>query len=76
MNRARRSRLDRVLDSLTTLNEELAEIGEEEREAFDSMPDGVRDSEQGQRAEAIADAIDGAVEEITLAIDAVWEADG
>lgn len=76
MNRARHRRLERILESLTGTADELAEIGDEEREAFESMPNGVQQSEQGCRAEAIADAIDGAVAEISQAVDSVRDAHG
>lgn len=76
MNTKRRARLDKILNDLTTATDLLADLGAEERDAFENMPEGIQDSEQGRRAEAIADAIDEAVEEISLTLDSVLDACG
>ena len=39
---------------------QLEEIAGEEREAVDNLPDGLRESERGERMEEIADSLGGA----------------
>lgn len=71
MNKARRARITKVMEALKDIEERLidlrAEVDEldgEEREALENMPEGLRASERGQRAEECADAVTSLLEEI------------
>ena len=59
MNKERRKRLDDVISALEDLQAEIASIAEEEREAYDNMPDSLRDSERGEQMSENADDLDG-----------------
>lgn len=49
MNKQRRNRLQKVIDQLEELKEEVLAICEEEQEAYDNMPEGLQDAERGQQ---------------------------
>lgn len=49
MNKERRNRLQKVIDQLEELKEEVASICEEEQEAYDNMPDSLQDGDRGQQ---------------------------
>ena len=49
MNKQRRNRLQKVIDQLEKLNEELHDICSEEEEAYDNMPEGLQEAERGQQ---------------------------
>jgi hypothetical protein len=74
MNKARR----KVLDQLTTEFEDLIArtqaVLDEEQEAFDSMPESLRESERGQSSESAVSALESAVESLGNARDSVNEA--
>lgn len=77
MNKERRKAIAAIIDRLEELDtlrasilEDLQEIEGEERESFDNMPEGLQESERGQR---ISDAADK-LEEATGALDG-WDVD-
>ena len=49
MNKQRRNRLQKVIDQLEELKQEVSSICEEEQEAYDNMPEGLQDAERGQQ---------------------------
>lgn len=51
MNRDRRKRLGKLLDKLIDLKTELAEICDEEQEAYDCMPESLQESEKGMKVD-------------------------
>lgn len=57
MNNERRKKIEQALDLLR-------EAAEEEREAFENLPDSLRDGERGQKMEEAADALDEAVSSV------------
>ena len=60
MNKARRDRLTDITERLAAIYHELDEIADEERAAFDALPEGLQQSEKGQQMEAAADEIENA----------------
>lgn len=67
MNKARRKRIREALDLLQQACEIIAEVGEEEENAFDSMPESIQESERGEKMQEYIDTIDeavGAVDEV------------
>ena len=48
MNKQRRNRLQKVIDKLEELSEELHDICSEEEDAYDNMPEGLQEAERGQ----------------------------
>lgn len=49
MNKERRNRLQKVIDQLEELKEEVSSICEEEQEAYDNMPESLQDGERGSK---------------------------
>lgn len=49
MNKQRRNRLQKVIDQLGELKEEVSSICEEEQEAYDNMPESLKDGERGSQ---------------------------
>jgi hypothetical protein len=55
MNKERRNRINKVIEQLETLKDEISDISMEESEAYDNLPEGIQDSDRG---EAMQEAID------------------
>ena len=49
MNKQRRNRLQKVIDKLEELKQEVSFICEEEQEAYDNMPESLQDGERGSQ---------------------------
>ena len=60
MNDARRKVLTKALALISEGKSLVEEIMNDEREAFDNMPEGLQQGERGQAAEAAADALEEA----------------
>ena len=58
MNKERRKRLDYVIDKLEELQQEVAAIGEEEREAYDNLPDNLNNTDMANQMSENADDLD------------------
>ncbi len=74
MNKARRKVLDEIVSTLEHELERLTTLRDDEVEAFDARPEAFRDSDAGQEAEAVADAVENAVEQLTDCISSIHEA--
>lgn len=55
MNKQRRSTLRAINDRLSTIKDEIEAVMDEEQDAYDNLPDGLRD---GMRGEMMADNVD------------------
>lgn len=49
MNNQGRNRLQKVIDQLEELKQEVSSICEEEQEAYDNMPESLQDGERGSQ---------------------------
>lgn len=58
------------MERLTKARDELEALKEEERAAFDNLPEGLQQSERGQRMEEIGDYLDEAIGAIDQCLDA------
>lgn len=67
MNNERRKRISEVIEKLHDLKADIFMLQDEEQEAFDNMPDNIRDSDKGQLMEA-------AIDDLTTSGDAIDEA--
>lgn len=76
MNNDRRKRIGAVLGELQVQLEALQGLAEEEREAYDNMPEGLQQSERGEASSAAADALGSAVSDLESAIASLEEAGG
>lgn len=58
MNKARRKRLEDIIDKLDDIKSEIESIREEEQEAYDNIPDNLNDSEMATTMEENIDNLD------------------
>ena len=64
MNKVRRQSIKEAIDLIQQANEILAEVGDEEEEAFDNMPESLQEGERGEQMQEYIDMIDEANEAI------------
>lgn len=74
MNKARRKQLADIIESLAPFTAQIEDIGAEEQEAFDAMPEGLQQSARGEASEAAVCAIESAVGALQEAVDFLSEA--
>lgn len=76
MNKERRKRLSEIVDvlqsSLTGIEQELSD----EQDCFDNLPEGIADSERGEKFEENIDNLEDAVSSIEDAIESIGNAIG
>lgn len=80
MNKERRKALEKAIDVLTAAQEKLDYakeiidgVKDEEEEALDALPDGIRDGERGEAMQDNIDSLDEVASEIEIASDSVSE---
>lgn len=61
MNEQRRKAIAAILNELSDLRGRTEELQNEEREAFDNMPEGLQQSERGEKADNAASLLDDAL---------------
>ena len=64
MNKQRRKELEKALNLLADARQIIEGIRDEEQEAYDNLPDGIRDSERGEQMDEYVCTLDEAVSEI------------
>lgn len=76
MNNTRRKEISKLLEEIEQSTRLLRELGEEEQRGFDNLPEGIQESENGQKMEEtveeinrICDEFDGLREEFSDATD-------
>lgn len=57
MNKQRRKALNELTEKIRELMEELETLQDEEQECYDNMPEGIHDSEYGERASEAIDSL-------------------
>lgn len=57
MNDDRRKRIDEAMEHISAAREILDTVIAEEQEAFDNLPEGLQNSERGQKMEETADSL-------------------
>lgn len=60
MNKARRKRIQEVIDKIEKIKDEIYDIQLEEEIAFDNMPEGLQSSERGEISEEAIEFLDSA----------------
>ena len=76
MNKARRKSIIASLYLLQYACQIIAEVGDEEEEAFDNLPESIQESERGEKMQEYIDTIDeaiGAVEEVKDKLETILE---
>ena len=64
MNNKRRKALERIVNDIASARHDLAEIREEEQNAFDNLPMSIQEGERGQKMEEAIAAIENAENEL------------
>lgn len=76
MNKDRRKRIDEIHAGLEQWVGMLEDLESEEQDAFDSMPEGLQDSDRGQVSQSAIDSLVDARDSLVNALDALEAAKG
>lgn len=60
MNNARRAKIAAIRSQLDDMVLQIEELSNEEREVFDAMPEGLQQSERGQKSDEAASELENA----------------
>ena len=71
MNTQRRKTLARITAELESSAAALEEVMDDEREAYDNMPEGLQETERGQRLDQNADELEDVIDILREAVDAI-----
>lgn len=69
MNKARRKQIETIVSKLYSIQEDIDSIAQDERDAFDNLPEGLQYSEKGEGMETNADDLEQASSDIEDIID-------
>ena len=69
MNKARRKAIAEVRDILESATSNLEVIRDEEQESFDNLPDGIQESERGEKMSECIEYLEEAIENLGEASD-------
>lgn len=69
MNNERRKRIASALEQMEEVKSEIEQLAEEEREAYDNMPESLQESERGCAMEEAADNLDNAASSLEEAME-------
>ena len=65
MNKERRNRIAEIMDKLNEIADEICEVAQEERDAFDNLPESLQYGERGEAMEAAADELEDVSSEVS-----------
>lgn len=69
MNKQRRTRIEKIAASLAELQSDIGLVRDDEWEAFDNLPEGLQESERGDRMQEVIDCLEEAISNIDEAIE-------
>ena len=69
MNNPTRNQLQKIIDSLEVLKEELEEISENEQEKLENIPESFQGSERYERAESVCGYLEDAISSFEELVD-------
>lgn len=69
MNKARRTAIQEIIDKLSSIAEDIAQLSFDENDAYQSLPDSIQCSDRGLKMEAAYEALDDAQNSVTEAIE-------
>lgn len=61
MNNDRRKQINDIIDELANLRSKVEDLRNEEQEAFDNLPEGLKSSDRGQVSEQAASRLEDAL---------------
>lgn len=65
MNKERRQRIGKIIEKLEDIAAELVVLADEERDAFDNLPESLQYGERGEAMEAAADELEDVSGEVS-----------
>ena len=65
MNKERRQKIGKIIERLEDIAAELEALADEERDAFDNLPEAIQYSDRGEAMEAAADDLEEVSGEVT-----------
>ena len=65
MNKERRNRIAEIMDKLNEIADEICDVAEGERNAFDNLPESLLYGERGEAMEAAADELEDVSSEVS-----------
>lgn len=75
MNKQRRSVLREIIDRLYPIKDEIEAVMDEEQDAYDNLPDGIRESDRGEtmadNVSELQDVIDSLDSDVIDKLDAI-----
>ena len=74
MNKQRRAIIDKIISAVNGIETDLEEVKQSEAEAFDALSEGLQQTEQGQRIQQAAEALERAYDAWTELLSALEEA--
>lgn len=69
MNKARRAELNRIINAIQELKNDLEVVHDEEEDAMDNMPESLQDSDRYYAMEEAVDSMDDALDELDEVIE-------
>lgn len=76
MNQSRRNRIREIQEKLTSLTEQVELLLEEEQDAYENMPDSIKESERGEKAIRAVDILEdakGQIEDSASTLEDIFE---
>lgn len=64
MNKKRRKKIDSIIEKLEQIQLLIEEIKEEEEECYDNLPEGIQESEKGEKFESAISNLNDAYEAV------------
>jgi hypothetical protein len=74
MNNERRKKLQTILNQLDGLKSELENVGSDESEYYDNIPENLQSSERAEQSDECKSSIESAVDNLQSAIDEIQNA--
>lgn len=71
MNKARRAKLNALINALTELKSDVELLQEEEQDAFDNLPESIQETDRGEAMQDAADSMSDAMDLIDEAVEAL-----
>lgn len=73
MNKDRRKRIEKALETLNEVQSELEDIKSEEEDYFDNIPENLQASEKAETSEAAINSLEEALSQVEEAVNALEE---
>lgn len=71
MNKQDRKELDKALDLLSSASEIIMRIKEQEEEKYDNLPEGIQESERGERFQENIDNLESSLSDLESVLEYV-----